>query len=381
MTAEPMQPSLSAPDEAPRIRVEQAAGEVHVGLAGDWTLDTHVPSPDPVATQLSEEPTRRVVLEDDGVGRWDASLVAFAFSIARAARGHAVDFDATALPQGARDLLSLATSSLQGGDSEAGRETRGRLVDWLRAEAIATLSFLGELTLSFGRLAVGRARFRRSDLTDLLRDAGFDALPVVALISFLVGSILAFVGAVQLQSFGAQIFVADLVGISMVRDMGAIMAAIIIAGRTGASFAARIGTMQGNEEVDALRTMALEPMDFLVLPRVLALIMMAPFLVMYADIMGILGGAAVGANLPGVTLTQYVNRSSEALTLGGFAGGIFKGTVYAALVAIAGCMRGMQCGRSAAAVGGATTSAVVTGIVYVIAAAALLTMVFHVLGI
>ncbi len=321
------------------------------------------------------------MLKDAGVGQWDASLVAFAFSIARAARAQSVDLDASALPQGARDLLSLATSSIQGGDREAGRGRHETVLARMRSEAIATLSFLGELTLCFGRLAVGRARFRRSDLADLLRDAGFDALPVVALISFLVGSILAFVGAVQLQSFGAQIFVADLVGIAMVRDMGGIMAAIIIAGRTGASFAARIGTMQGNEEIDALRTMALEPMDFLVLPRVLALIMMAPFLVMYADIMGILGGAVVGANLPGVTFTQYVNRTSEALTLGGFAGGIFKGTVYAALVAIAGCMRGMQCGRSAAAVGAATTSAVVTGIVYVIAAAALLTMVFHVLGI
>ena len=376
-----MQRRPSSPDNAPRMSVEQAAGEVHVSLAGDWTLDTHVPSSDSVAAQFSAESTRRVVLKDDGVGRWDASLVAFALSIARAARGHGVDLDATALPQGARDLLTLATSSTQGGDRETGRERRVTLIARARSEAMATLSFLGELTLSFGRLFPGRARFRRSDLTDLLRDAGFDALPVVALISFLVGSILAFVGAVQLQSFGAQIFVADLVGISMVRDMGAIMAAIIVAGRTGASFAARIGTMQGNEEVDALRTMALEPMDFLVLPRVLALILMAPFLVMYADVMGILGGAAVGANLPGVTLTQYVNRTSEALTLGGFAGGIFKGTVYAALVAIAGCMRGMQCGRSAAAVGTATTSAVVTGIVYVIAAAAILTMVFHVLGI
>jgi phospholipid/cholesterol/gamma-HCH transport system permease protein len=370
-----------SPDEAARMRLGRSAGELHVGLAGDWTLDARVPSLDEIAAQLSEGSVRRVVLKDDGLGRWDAALVAFAFSIARSAGGH-TEIDAGGLPKGARDLLALATRSPQGGDCEAAR--RRASFDMLaraRAEALATLSFVGELTLAFGRLLAGRARFRRTDLTDLLRDAGFDALPVVALISFLVGSILAFVGAVQLQSFGAQIFVADLVGIAMVRDIGAIMAAIIIAGRTGASFAARIGTMQGNEEVDALRTMGLEPMDFLVLPRVLALVLMAPFLVIYADVMGMLGGAAVGSGLPGVTLTQYVNRSSEALVVGDFAGGVFKGTVYAALVAIAGCMRGMQCGRSAAAVGSATTSAVVTGIVYVIAAAALLTMVFHVLEI
>lgn len=364
------------------MQVEQSAGDIHVGVAGDWTLDGPIPSPDEIEAQLSEGSVRRVILKDDGIGRWDAALVAFAFSLARSARGHTVELDTGGLPQGARDLLAIATSSPRGGDRDAGRtDGYSALLGRLRTEAVATLSFVGDLTLSFGRMLVGRARFRRTDLTDLLRDAGFDALPVVSLISFLVGSILAFVGAVQLQSFGAQIFVADLVGISMVRDMGAIMAAIIIAGRTGASFAARIGTMQGNEEVDALRTMGLEPMDFLVLPRVLALVLMAPFLVMYADVMGILGGAAVGASLPGVTLTQYLGRSAEALTLGGFAGGVFKGTVYAALVAVAGCMRGMQCGRSAAAVGSATTSAVVTGIVYVIAAAALLTMVFHVLGI
>jgi phospholipid/cholesterol/gamma-HCH transport system permease protein len=370
----------AASDDIARMRVEQSAGEVRLGLAGDWTLDTPFPAPDDIAARLSPDTVRRVVLRDDGLGRWDAALVAFAFSIARATRADGIELDARGLPKGARDLLALATGALRGGEREGGHD-RPSLPARLRAEVVATLSFIGELTRSFGRLLAGRARFRRTDLVELLRDAGFDALPVVSLISFLVGSILAFVGAVQLQSFGAQIFVADLVGISMVRDMGAIMAAIIIAGRTGASFAARIGTMQGNEEIDALQTMGIEPMDFLVLPRVLALVLMAPFLVMYADVMGILGGALVGANLPGVTLTQYMQRTSEALTLGGFAGGIFKGTVYAALVAIAGCMRGMQCGRSAAAVGAATTSAVVTGIVYVIAAAALLTLVFHVLGI
>ena len=368
------------PASAARVRVERLAGDVQVSLAGDWTLEASFPSSDDIAAQLSEDSVRRLVFRDDGLERWDAALVAFAFSIVQAAQGRTLEIDAAGLPEGARDLLALATRS-PGGDRTAGNSAATPLLSWAGKEAAATLIFLGELTLSFGRLLVGRARFRRTDLVEFLRDSGFDALPVVSLISFLIGSILAFVGAVQLQSFGAQIFVADLVGISMVRDMGAIMAAIIIAGRTGASFAAGIGTMQGNEEVDALRTMGLEPMDFLVLPRVLALVLMAPFLVTYADIMGMLGGAAVGSGLPGVTLTQYVSRSMEALTLGGFVGGVFKGTIYAGLVAIAGCMRGMQCGRSAAAVGAATTSAVVTGIVYVIAAAALLTMVFHVLGI
>jgi ABC-type transport system involved in resistance to organic solvents, permease component len=159
------------------------------------------------------------------------------------------------------------------------------------------------------------------------------------------------------------------------------MTAIVIAGRTGAAYAARIGTMQAAEEIDALRTLALDPVDVLATPRILALLLMTPVLVLYADVIGIVGGALVGANLPGVTLAGYWVRTVEALSFGDVLGGLFKGGVYGGLVGFAGCLRGLQCGRSAAAVGAATTSAVVTGIVYVIAAAALLTMIFHVLEI
>jgi phospholipid/cholesterol/gamma-HCH transport system permease protein len=240
-------------------------------------------------------------------------------------------------------------------------------------------AFLGEVTLAFGRLLVGRARFRRSDLTLTLEQCGADALPIVSLVSFLVGLILAFIGAIQLRLFGAEIFVADLVGLGMAREMGAMMTAIIMAGRTGAAFAAQLGTMTVNEEIDALRALGIPPMDFLVLPRMLALMLMMPLLALYAVLLGMLGGALVGVGMLDITVTQYVQQTQAAIGLDSFFWGVLKAAVYGALVAIAGCLRGMQCGRSAAAVGQAATSAVVTAIVMIVVASGVLNLIDNVL--
>jgi phospholipid/cholesterol/gamma-HCH transport system permease protein len=200
-------------------------------------------------------------------------------------------------------------------------------------------------------------------------------LPIVTLISLLVGLILAFIGAVQLMMFGAQIFVADLVAIAMVRVMGAVMVGVIMAGRTGAAFAAQIGTMQVNEEIDALQTLGISPMEFLVLPRMLALILMMPLLCIYADLMGIMGGFIVGVGMLDISSTQYINQTIKALNLYHFSIGLFHGLVFGVLVALAGCLRGIQCGRSASAVGQATTSAVVTSMVCIVVATAIITIV------
>lgn len=373
-------------DDPGAVQVAVNGRTVAITLSGLWRLAGPMPSMAVIDAALAKPDLDGVELDARAVTDWEAPLVALALSVARRAETRGLGFSAD-LPPGAAELLALARATAPRGEKRGGRRGGGPLtalgLSAQRAwrDSMATLAFLGETTLAFGRLVTGRARFRRGDLADLVRDAGADALPVVSLISVLVGAILAFVGAIQLRAFGAQLFVADLVGVAMARDMGAIMTAIIVAGRTGASYAARIGTMQGSEEVDALRTMGLNPIDYLVLPRVLALVLMTPILVLYANLLGMVGGGIVGATLPGVSLGQYYARTLEAVSLTDFAGGVFKGTIYGALVAFAGCMRGMQCGRSAAAVGEATTSAVVTGIVYVIAAAALLTMVFHVLDI
>jgi phospholipid/cholesterol/gamma-HCH transport system permease protein len=167
----------------------------------------------------------------------------------------------------------------------------------------------------------------------------------------------------------------------MAREMGAMMVGIILAGRTGAAFAAQLGTMQVNEEIDALTTFGFSPMEFLVLPRMLALLLMAPLLCLYADVMGILGGALVGITMLDLPTVTYFQQTQSGVRLTDFAGGLLKSAVYGAVVAVAGCLRGLQCGRSSAAVGQATTSAVVTSIVFIILSMAVLTVIYNVLGI
>ena len=199
--------------------------------------------------------------------------------------------------------------------------------------------------------------------------------------SFLVGLILAFMGAVQLRQFGAQMYVADLVGLGMTREMGAMMTGVIIAGRTGAAFAAQLGTMQVNEEIDALITMGIPPMEFLVLPRMLALMLMMPLLCVYADLVGMLAGLVVGTGLLNLSLVEYVHETRQAVDLVDCGVGLVKSAVFGVLIALAGCLRGMQCGRSAAAVGAAATSAVVTGIVWIIASDGVFAVMTEQLGI
>jgi phospholipid/cholesterol/gamma-HCH transport system permease protein len=188
-------------------------------------------------------------------------------------------------------------------------------------------------------------------------------------------------GAVQLEQFGASIYVADLVAIGMVREMGAMMTAIIMSGRTGAAFAAELGTMKVTQEIDALTTMGVSPIEFLVLPRVIGLVSMMPLLCLYADFVGILGGASVGAGMMGISIPIYMQQTIRAVHARDLLGGLFKCTVYGLLVAFAGCLRGFECGSSSSAVGEAATRAVVTGIVLVVAACGAFAVVFHVLGI
>jgi phospholipid/cholesterol/gamma-HCH transport system permease protein len=246
---------------------------------------------------------------------------------------------------------------------------------------IEILDFVGEILIAFLRFFTGRARFRWSDLLLIIQESGAQALPIVSLISLLVGLILAFVGSIQLRMFGAQIYIANLVAIAMARAMGAIMTGIIMAGRTGASFAAGIGSMQVNEEIDALKTAGLPPMEFLVLPRIIALAIMMPLLTLYADLMGVLGGMIVGVGGFDIGIREYFNATKGSLTLTTIGIGLFSSFIFGILVAIAGCLRGMQCGRSASAVGEATTSAVVTSIVSIIVATAIITIGCDILGI
>jgi len=235
--------------------------------------------------------------------------------------------------------------------------------------------------LSCKRFLSGKATYQRADFWQYIQEAGAQAFPIVSLICFLIGMIFAFVGVMQLTLFGAGIYTADLVAVAMVREMSAIMTGIIMAGRTGAAYAAQIGTMKVNEEIDALTTLGMNPIDYLVTPRVFALIVMMPLLTVYGSLMGILGGTVVGLAMLDVSFLQYVSQTIGAVHLNSLFGGLFKSIVYGILVALAGCQQGMACGNSALAVGQSTTTAVVMGIVLIVVSASILTVIYINLGI
>ena len=242
---------------------------------------------------------RNILVKTSGLERWDSTLVVVLYELAKRAGKQKTSYDFSSLPENLHRLVSLALEVDRNPPSPPSRTT-----PWLEALGgwglniytgfISGLKFLGRLLTSIGRFLTGKAVMRPVDFLFALEDCGYRAVAIVSLVSFMVGLILAFVGAIQLQTFGAQIYVASLVTIGMTRIMGAIMAGIIMAGRTGASYAAAIGTMQVNEEIDALKTMGIPVTDFLVLPRTLSLLITMPVLTVLADFMVIFGGTFVG---------------------------------------------------------------------------------------
>jgi phospholipid/cholesterol/gamma-HCH transport system permease protein len=356
-------------------------------LSGSWSIGSELPSSDDLRKKIESGGVRRVAFDTSGLKDWDSSLLTFLIKMNELCTEKKIGLDSDGLPEGARRLLRLATAvpERKGARKEVKREfflslLGGKAIEFY-GSASEMVAFIGGATIALAKFLVGKATYRRSDLVLLLQECGAQALPIVSLISVLVGLILAFVGAIQLKMFGAQIFVADVVAIGMVRVMGAIMTGIIVAGRTGAAFAAQLGTMEVNEEIDALKTLGISPMEFLVLPRMVALIVMMPLLCVYSDLLGILGGMIVGVGMLDLGVTEYLTRTQESLTLTTFWIGLLHSAVFGVLVALSGCLRGMQCGRSASAVGYAATSAVVTSIVAIIVATAVITFVCQVLGI
>jgi phospholipid/cholesterol/gamma-HCH transport system permease protein len=377
-------PASSTPSAA-AFEVGQESGLVRVRLSGAWTLSEGTPSPDALDTELEGAPPgSRIVFEPAGLTAWDSALVSFLHSAASRAVARGSSLDTSALPDGVRRLLALSLAvprrvlpEVEKDDALTARVGAIALRAW--GTAGDALEFLGETVLAGGALLRGRARFRRVDLVQAFESSGVGALGIVALINLLIGAVLAFVGAVQLQQFGASIYVANLVAIGITRELGALMTGIVMAGRTGASFAAVLGTMTVNEEVDALRTMGLRPVEFLVLPRVLATSLMLPALVAYADVLGILGGTFVGVAMLDLGAVEYLRATQSSLALRHVVIGLVKSVAFGAVVALTGCYYGIRCGRTAAAVGEATTRAVVMGIVFVVIVDAACTVLLHVL--
>ncbi len=363
-------------------------GELAVELMGPWRSAAALRAGETILRALAAAPKpARVTVSAGALTGWDSAFVAVLMQVRDSCARAAIPLAWSEMPAGASRLVGLASAvpearaGRHGGPAGSplarlGRAALSRLDAWG-----GTVHFLGQVVLAFGRLARRQARFRPVDLWRTVLETGAQALPIVAVITLLVGLILAFIGAVQLSQFGASIYVADLVGLAMTREMAAVMTAIVLAGRTGANFAAQLGTMQGNEEIDALITLGIPPVEYLVLPRMLALALMMPLLYVYGCFIGLFGGYLVATGMLHLSSVAYIDRTRAAVHLADFMIGFVKSGVFGLLVAFAGCQRGIEAGRSAAAVGKAATSAVVSGIVYIIVTDALFSVLLNILKI
>jgi phospholipid/cholesterol/gamma-HCH transport system permease protein len=366
---------------------DRGQGVLRVRLSGTWQMAQGAPEPlgEALLPHLhSLPPGGRVVVEDAGLGEWDSLLVTAVRATSAVARQRGLQIDLSGLPAGVRELLALAQAVPRAeadrhpeDDALTARVGRIALGFWDTASDAA--GFLGEVVEALGALLRGKARFRAIDLMLALEGAGVGALGIVALINFLVGTVLAFVGSVQLEAFGAEIYVANLVGIAVARVLGALMTGIVMSGRTGAAYAATLGTMNVNEETDALETMGLKPVQFLVLPRLIATTLMMPALTAYAILTGMLGGIFVAVTLLHIGAMQYLTQTRASLELTQVVIGLTMGLAFGVVVALTGCYYGLRCGRSSAAVGQATTSAVVASITLVVVVTAVFTVVLYAL--
>jgi phospholipid/cholesterol/gamma-HCH transport system permease protein len=315
------------------------------------------------------------ILRVDAPAAWHWSTVdaAFLAAVLRDLESRAQALDVRGLPKELQSLLELSRAG-----PVASHGSRGQLRTDIRArlgalalaaaeDARRFVELIGQVVLLLPRYVTGRARVRRADLWEMLADCGHRALPIVAIVNLLMGGILAFVGAVELQDFGAGIYVANLVGIASVRELTPILGAIVLAGRTGASFAATIATMQGNEEIDALTTLGVPAEEFLVLPRVVTLSLLMPLFFVYGSGFALAGGLLVATPILGLSPIAYLTQTRDAIGGANFAIGALKALLFGAVVALIGCHQGLRASRSAAGVGAATTSAVVNSIIAVIA--------------
>jgi len=361
-----------------QVEVRRQDRTLVAALAGDWELGETVPRFEGVVeAATSGEPLTAVGFDSTELGEWDSSLLTFLLQGVNYCDAHELEFQSEGLPENIARLLELARAvpeRVHEHDEEkvslAVRTGRKGIAVYDGFIDFAT--FTGEVAQGLVRLVTRRTRLRWRDFWVVVQSNSSGALPIVTLISFLVGLIIAFLGAVVLRRFGAGYFVSYLVGYGMLREMGALMTGIIMAGRTGAAFAAELGSMKITEEIDAFRTMGVSPVEHLVLPRILGLAVMMPFLTIYAMFVGIVGGMLVAVSLLDLTTTQFIGGLLTPVTLADGVLGVVKGTIFGLIIGIAGCLRGMQTGNDAGAVGRAATSAVVTGITLIIVANAII---------
>lgn len=374
---------MSAGAEISRARATaELRGEVlDVALGGAWQITA--PRPSWTATLAGRQP-RRVRLRLDGMERWDSALTLFVFEAQQWCRASGALCEAEGLPERVLTLAGQLTRAHQTSvpfDRSASFLTSVGLATqdtWAKTRDISR--FVGEVTLSALQALRRPKHFRWRDCLSEMQQCGAMALPIVSLISFLVGVTLAYTAAVVLRLFGGDIWIADLIGLAMVRETGAVMTAVVLAGRTGAAFAATLGNMKANEEIDALETLGIPAIQFLVLPRMLALAVMMPLLTLYANALGILGGMVVALGLLKIPPTAYWVEMQTIVDLSDIMVGVIKGASFGVIIGLAGCLRGLQAERSAAGVGHAATSAVVTALLLLVVCDAIYAVLFNALG-
>jgi phospholipid/cholesterol/gamma-HCH transport system permease protein len=357
---------------------------IEVSVLGRWKLGLGIPGTEELEGDLNRTPRiDRLTFDTSGLEGWDSSLVVYLMRVFDLAHRRELKVDRAGLPQGVRHLLTLAEApQIERPMLPVKRPRLERLGSLLLArtrDSVRFLVFLGETGLAFGRALLGRARYRGTDLMPELDNAGVGALGVMAIVGGLLGTILAFVSTVTLRRFGATIYVADAVTIGMVRELGPIMTAMVMAGRTGSAYAAQLGTMKVTDEIDAISTMSLPPYEFLVFPRLLAMSVMMPPLCLFVDFVGLLAGGVVATSLTSSGFVQYLLESKDAIPLSTFWVGLAKSVVFGAIVAVTGCAEGMRANKSAAAVGRAATQAVVQALVLIIATDGLFAVMLNIL--
>jgi phospholipid/cholesterol/gamma-HCH transport system permease protein len=370
-----------------QVEVTRQNGTLVAALVGEWAFEGSRPSFDSVVPAAADgTPLRVIAFDTDRLGSWDSSLLTFLHQGMNYCEANGVEFRDEGLPANVVGLLGLARAvpekQLEPAPPRApflSRLGTGGLA--IYDDALASVSFVGEVAQSVAGLAGRRVRMRWRDFWVVVQANGAGALPIVTLISFLIGLIIAFLGAVVLRRFGAGYYVSYLVGYGMLREMAALMTGIIMAGRTGAAFAAELGSMKITEEIDAYRTLGLSPVDHLVLPRVLGIFVMMPLLTIYAMFVGIAGGLLVAVTVLDLTVIQFLTGLLAPVRLSDALLGVFKGSVFGLIIGIAGCMRGMQTGSDAGAVGRSATSAVVTGITLIIMANAIIDWIATLVGV
>jgi phospholipid/cholesterol/gamma-HCH transport system permease protein len=350
-------------------------------LSGVWRITESRPS----WTELLDKRNPTTVrLRVGELERWDSSLLLFVFEVQQWCRAAGAACDVSALPEKALALLAQISASHETSipfdRSQSFLALVGTATMGLRDKTKALSQFVGECVIGALRVFKNPRKFRWRDCIYEMQQCGAMALPIVSLISFLIGVTLAYTGALVLRQYGGDIYVADLIGLAVVREMGAVMTGVVLAGRTGAAFAATLGNMKANEEIDALETLGIPSVDFLVLPRLVALGVMMPLLALYANALGILGGMAVAAGVLNIPPTAYWVEMGTIVGLSDVAVGVIKAISFGLIVGLSGCLRGLQAERSAAGVGRAATSAVVTSILLIVVFDAIFAVLFNVVG-